>query len=66
MTIRAGKDYKQMKIMKNVEEAKANGLILPDEETCKRRHNEESPFYQPFNFDERFEQIAHPNPKRHL
>ena len=59
-----GKDYKQMKIMKNVEEAKANGLILPDEETCKKCHNEESPFYQPFNFGERFEQIAHPNPKR--
>jgi hypothetical protein len=58
----AGKDYKKTKIMQDVEQAKENGLILPDEEVCKKCHNEESPFYQPFNFDERFAQIAHPRP----
>ncbi len=57
-----GKDYKKTKIMKDVEEAKANGLILPGEEVCRKCHNEESPFYKPFDFDERFEQIAHPRP----
>ncbi len=58
-----GKDYKKTKIMKDVEVAKANGLILPGEEVCKKCHNEESPFYKPFDFAERFEQIAHPRPE---
>jgi hypothetical protein len=57
-----GKDYRKMKIMKDIDQAKDNGLILPDEEVCKKCHNEESPFYQPFNFDEQFPQIAHPRP----
>jgi hypothetical protein len=59
-----GKDYKNMKIMKDSEQAKANGLIIPTEETCKKCHNEESPTYKAFNFEERFKEIAHPNPTK--
>lgn len=57
-----GSEYKNMKIMKDVEAAKAAGLVIPDEETCKKCHNEESPTYKPFDFDARKAEIAHPIP----
>jgi nitrate/TMAO reductase-like tetraheme cytochrome c subunit len=38
-----GKDYKKKSVMENKEEAIANGLIIPDENTCKRCHNEKAP-----------------------
>lgn len=59
----AGKDYKNMKIMKDLEAAKANGLVIPDEQVCTTCHNEESPTYKPFNFEERKAAIAHPRPE---
>jgi len=34
-----GADYKKMSIMKDVEKAKANGLILPKQETCNGCHD---------------------------
>ena len=58
-----GSDYKNMKIMKDVEQAKANGLIIPTEETCTKCHNEESPTFEGFDFEERFAEIAHPAPE---
>jgi hypothetical protein len=58
-----GKDYKNIKIMKDVEQAKANGLIMPTEEVCLKCHNEESPTYKPFNYEERNKEIAHPMPE---
>ncbi len=60
----AGKDYKSIKIMKDVEQAKANGLIIPTEETCTKCHNEESPAYKPFDFEAKHAVIAHPNPNK--
>jgi hypothetical protein len=39
-----------------------NGLILPTEEVCKTCHNEESPTYRPFNYEEKVKVIAHPDP----
>jgi hypothetical protein len=59
-----GKDYKNIKIMKDVEAAKANGLIIPDEGVCKKCHNEQSPTYKAFNFEERSAEIAHPDPTK--
>ncbi|UCD57238.1 MAG: cytochrome c family protein [Candidatus Hydrogenedentota bacterium] len=59
-----GKDYKNVKIMKDVEQAKANGLIIPTEETCKKCHNPESPTFKGFNFEERKAEIAHPRPQK--
>ena len=59
-----GKDYKNIKIMKDRDQAVANGLIIPTEDVCKKCHNEESPTYVEFNFEERAAQIAHPNPSK--
>lgn len=38
-----GGDYKTISIMKDKEKAIANGLIMPDAETCKKCHNAEAP-----------------------
>lgn len=58
----AGKDYMKMSVMKDRDAAKAAGLIMPDETTCKKCHNEENPFNKPFNFQERLEKIKHSKP----
>ncbi len=62
----AGKDYKAKKIMKNREEAIANGLIIPDkgEKFCSTCHNANSPTYKARDFNEMWEQIKHPIPKK--
>ncbi|MFH1698981.1 MAG: multiheme c-type cytochrome [Candidatus Zixiibacteriota bacterium] len=39
----AGADYKKKSIMEDREQAIANGLIIPDEKTCKCCHNEKAP-----------------------
>lgn len=44
-------------------EAASVGLWAPTEEVCKTCHNEKSPTYKEFNFDEKVTQIAHPYPK---
>ena len=59
-----GSDYKNIKIMKDIEQAKANGLLIPTEETCKKCHNEASPTFKEFNFEERYAEIAHPKPSK--
>lgn len=58
-----GSAYKKMQIMKDLEQAKQNGLIIPTEETCKKCHNSESPTFKSFNFDEMAKKIAHPIPE---
>jgi len=60
----AGSEYKNMKIMKDLEAAKAAGLLIPDEDTCKKCHNEESPTFKEFDFAARSAEIAHPNPSK--
>ena len=42
----------------------AKGLIIRDENICEECHNEESPHFKGFNFDEYFAKIAHENPTR--
>ena len=59
-----GSDYKKMKIMKDRETSIAAGLIIPDEELCVGCHNEKSPTYKEFNFEESSKVIAHLNPKK--
>ncbi len=60
-----GSDYKDMKIMKNREEAVKNGLIIYEnyKDLCVKCHNSESPTYKEMNFDEAWEKIKHPVPK---
>lgn len=64
----AGGDYSKSKIMKGVRagtiEPASVGLIMPDEQTCKRCHNEESPNPKEFDFDKMWVKIAHPIPKK--
>lgn len=61
----AGSDYKDLKVMKNREEAIKNGLFLPDskEEFCKDCHNSESPTFKEFDFEKAWTSIQHYIPK---
>ncbi len=59
-----GSDYRKLKIMKDQEASIAAGLIIPDEEVCVGCHNEKSPNFKEFNFEEALKVIAHPNPKK--
>jgi hypothetical protein len=58
-----GSDYMKLSIMKNKEEAIANGLVMPTEEVCVKCHNKESPTFTKFDFKEMYPKIAHPIPK---
>jgi hypothetical protein len=55
-----GSEYKSNKVMKDPEAAAAAGLLSLGEEHCLKCHNEESPTYVPFDYEERWAQIAHP------
>ncbi len=57
-----GSVYKKMTIMKDREKAMASGMIIPTEETCLQCHNEKSPTFKPFKYEERVKAIAHPIP----
>jgi hypothetical protein len=58
-----GEDYMKMSVMKDRERAIAAGLLIPDEETCLKCHNDESPTYKKFVFKEMYAKVAHPKPK---
>jgi hypothetical protein len=64
----AGSDYKKMSIMKDRAKAIENGLhdiSASDgtaEKLCVTCHNEESPTFEAFNFDEMWKKIAHDIP----
>ncbi len=60
----AGSKYFPTGIMKNKEKSIANGLIAPTKEVCIACHNEESPHFKGFNFDEYVAKIAHPDPSK--
>ncbi len=59
-----GGDYNKMSIMKDREASIAAGLIIPTEETCVRCHNEESPGFAGFDYEEYLAKITHPNPAK--
>ena len=59
-----GSAYKQITIMRDREQAIANGLLIPDEETCLRCHNDKSPTFKGFDYEEMYKKIAHPNPQK--
>ncbi len=60
----AGSDYKGMGVMKDREAAVAAGLVIPTAETCVACHNEESPGFKGFDYEEYLAKIAHPNPSK--
>lgn len=55
-----GSEYMSNEVMKNRKLALAKGLRMPDEKVCRECHNEESPFYKPFDYKTFVEKIAHP------
>ena len=58
-----GSDYKPGKIMRDPEAARAAGLVMErTAEACSRCHNETSPTFKSFDFEQRWTQIAHPVP----
>jgi hypothetical protein len=59
-----GSSYKSPAIMKNVEQAKKMGLIVPNKELCVKCHNKENPFHKEFNYETFAAKIAHPNPAK--
>ncbi|HET6203025.1 MAG TPA: cytochrome c family protein [Planctomycetota bacterium] len=60
-----GSDYHKEEVhAKSREAGLAAGIRIPDEKTCVRCHNQESPNYKEFKFEEFKKQIAHPNPQK--
>ena len=59
----AGKDYMKKSLMQDKAQAIANGLIMPDEKTCTKCHNAESPVMKSFDFKKQWDMIKHPVPK---
>ena len=57
-----GSGYKSNAVMKDREKSIAKGLIIQDEKLCKTCHNEESPHYKGFNYEEYLKKIIHPVP----
>lgn len=57
-----GSDYKAMNVMKDKAAAIAAGLVMPDEKTCVKCHNAESPTFKSFDFKTAYAKIAHPKP----
>jgi len=62
----AGSDYKDMRVMKNREEAVKNGLVVHSdlEKFCVTCHNPESPTYIAIDIQENWNKIKHPTPKQ--
>jgi hypothetical protein len=62
----AGSAYKSMKVMKaltaGTQDAKAVGYVKGNKETCLKCHNDKSPTFKAFNFEEMWKKIAHPVP----
>ena len=66
----AGDDYDSNKIMKAIVSGETDGatvgLVTPTAAVCTGCHNEESPTFKGFDFDEYVAKIAHPIPEEHL
>lgn len=64
----AGGDYYKKSTMEGISAGEIDpasvGLIHPTEEVCVTCHNDESPTFEGFNFEEAKEKIAHPVPPK--
>ncbi|MCP4144814.1 MAG: cytochrome C554 [bacterium] len=60
----AGSDYKKKSIMKDHDAAVAAGLRADVTENCVECHNEDSPTYEAFDYDARWEEIKHALPEK--
>jgi Cytochrome c554 and c-prime len=59
-----GSEYRKLAIMKDREKATQNGLIIHNEGElfCIHCHNQESPSFKGFSYDEMWAKIKHPKP----
>ncbi len=59
-----GSEYKKLSIMKDKQASIENGLNVPSDNAafCKNCHNERSPYYKEFVYEEFWEKIKHPKP----
>jgi hypothetical protein len=59
-----GSEYKKLSVMKDRSLAIQNGLVIHDEKElfCAQCHNQESPTFKGFSYDEYWEKIKHPIP----
>ena len=55
---------KRLSIMKDKQQAVANGLVIHDNnaEFCKTCHNSDSPTFKSFDYDEYWDKIKHSDP----
>jgi len=62
----AGGDYYKKKTMVAITSGEVDGasvgLITPDEKTCLGCHNDKSPTFKEFNYEEKLKKITHPIP----
>jgi len=59
----AGADYGKMSVMKDKAAAVAAGMSADPKATCIKCHNQESPTFKAFKFEEMWTKIAHAKPK---
>lgn len=59
-----GSEYKSLSVMKDKQKAVENGLVIPanKEEFCTGCHNDGSPTFKGFNFEEAWAKIKHNKP----
>lgn len=59
-----GSEYKKLSIMKDKEQAIANGLVVNQNEAefCMTCHNSDSPTFKSFNYEEYWAKIKHSDP----
>ena len=59
-----GSEYKKLSIMKDKQQAVANGLVIHEEGAvfCQTCHNSDSPTFKSFNYDEYWAKIKHTDP----
>jgi len=60
----AGKYYSQSYVMKDKELSRLIGLKKPDENTCKRCHNEDTPKIKKMDIKNRMKEIEHKKTKK--
>lgn len=57
-----GSGYKSYAVMKNHKKSLEKGLLMPNEKTCIKCHNSESPNFKGFDYKTYYAKIAHPIP----
>ncbi len=54
-----GRFYSPLYVMKDKELSRLVGLVKPNEETCKRCHDQNAPAIEPFDYVKAWQRIAH-------